>query len=101
MAKRGGAGAVILPYGVESIEDVPADLALAIDHGYKILSWQENLTEEEMPPRWMWHLDWELEIHFEELDAIRRAKYGSSSDDREEVPMMKNDDPALKERFGK
>ncbi len=101
MAKRGGAGAVLLPFGVNSIEDIPADLASAIDHGYKVISWQENMSEEEVPPRWMWHLDWELEAWFEEVDAARKAKYGGDSDDREEVPLIKNDDPALRERFGR
>jgi hypothetical protein len=32
-----------------------------------------------MPPRWMWHLDWELENHFIKVDRIRDQKYGGSS----------------------
>jgi hypothetical protein len=95
-------GSVLFPQGVSSIEDVPADLALAIDHGFKILSWQENLQEEEMPPKWMWHLDWELEKWFEEVEIARKSKYNSNPDDNlEEVPMMANEDPELAERFGK
>lgn len=103
IAKKGGSGAILLPRGVSSIEDVPADLASAIEHGYKILDWQENLTEEEMPARWMWHLDWEIEKWFEEVRAVRAAKFGgnSDSDDREIVPMMKNEDPELAKRFGR
>lgn len=102
MAKRGIAGAVVLPLDVESVEDLPADLALAIDHGFKIISWQENLMEEEMPPRWMWHLDWELETWFEEVETLRKQKYGGGSDESlEEASMMRNDDPSIKERFGK
>lgn len=91
----------MLPRGVSCVEDVPADLAMVIDHGFKILSWQENLQEEEMPPKWMWHLDWELEKWFEEVDVLRKAKYSGQADDREEVPMMVNDDPEMAERFGR
>jgi len=103
IGKRGGAGAAILPMDVTSVEDIPADLTLVIDHGYKIISWQENLTEEEMPPRWMWHLDWELEKWFEEIDALRKSKY--AVDDREDTLMDQNEDPEVRkmkaERFGR
>ena len=99
LVKRSGAGSSILPVDVASVEDLPADLALALDHGYKILAWQENLQEEEMPPRWMWHLDWELEEWFKEIELIRKSKYGGETDDREEVDMMKNSDPEINERF--
>ena len=92
----------MLPRGVSCIEDVPADLALAIDHGHKILNWQENLMSEEMPPKWMWHLDWELEKWFEEVEISRKSKYDGGPDDSlEEVPMMRNEDPELAERFGR
>lgn len=86
------------------MEDAPADLVAAIEHGLKILNWHENLQEEELPPKWMWHLDWELERWFEEVDALRKQKY-SGSDDRDEVPLVENDDPEarkmIKERFGR
>lgn len=49
----------------------------------------------------MWHLDWELETWFEEVEILRKAKYGQSADDREEVEMMKNEDPSIAERFGR
>lgn len=102
-AKRGGNGSVLLPRGVTSVEDLPADLASAIAHAYSILNWQENLTEEEMPPRWMWHLDWELEQWFEEVDIARQAKYnvGDSDSGDEQAKMVKNEDPELKSRFGR
>lgn len=103
IAKRGGNGSVLLPKGVSSVEDLPADLASALSHAYLILSWQENLPEDEIPPRWMWHLDWELERHFEEVEIARRQKYGTASDDGElEGPnVLVNDDPEIKRRFGR
>jgi hypothetical protein len=52
---------------------------LAIDHANRILSWQENLTSDEMPERWKWHLDWEIEEHFKILKIKREEKYSSSS----------------------
>lgn len=97
MCKRGGSGVSILPRGVTSVEDIPSDLANAIDHGYKILSWQENLQENEMPPRWMWHLDWELEEWFKGVEAARK----NPTDDREETVLERNEDPEIAERFGR
>lgn len=34
-----------------------------------------------MPPRWMWHLDWELEKWFDEVKRIRDRKFNISSND--------------------
>lgn len=79
---------------------MPADLSLAIDHAHRIIMWQENLPQEEMPARWMWHLEWELDEWFENVDQKRKEKYGGD-DDREQVDLMKNDDPSMKERFGR
>lgn len=30
-----------------------------------------------MPPKWMWHLEWELETHFDEIEQIRKSKYST------------------------
>lgn len=59
-------------------ETVPHDLHNAIDHALRILSWYENLPSDEMPPSWMWCLDWEVDAHFKRVDAERKAKYGGS-----------------------
>lgn len=61
-----------------SIETVPHDIHSAVEHALRVLSWQENLVDDEMPPRWMWHLDWELETHFIKVEKIREQKYGGS-----------------------
>jgi len=60
------------------VEYVPHDFHAAVDHAMKILSWQENLPSDEMPPHWMWNLDWELKDHFIKVESDRRTKYGGS-----------------------
>jgi hypothetical protein len=63
-----------------------------------ILSWQENLTKDETPPRWMWALDEDLNEHFQRVKEERDRKYGTGSDDddddrheRPSGPMLKNE----------
>ena len=68
----------MLPVGA-NVETAPADLVLCIDHAMRILGWQENLAEDEMPEHWKWHLDWEIEEHFKQVKIQREAKYGTSS----------------------
>lgn len=50
----------------------------AIAHAHRVLSWMENLTEDEMPEEWRWPLDWEIEKWSDELKAIRAEKYGGA-----------------------
>jgi hypothetical protein len=73
---------------------------MALEQAYRITNWQENLGKDEMPPKWMWHLEWELTAWFEEIERLREEKYGGSGKD-EEAPMMRNQDPDVKSRFGK
>jgi hypothetical protein len=65
-------------------ENVPHDLHNAVEHALRVLSWYENLPSDEMPPNWMWCLDWEIERHFERVDAERKAKFGDNSGSAEE-----------------
>lgn len=67
---------------------MPFDLYKVIEHAHNILLWQENLTEEETPPEWMWSVDHELEVWFEQIKVARDEKYGAHKD---EVPMMTNE----------
>lgn len=53
---------------------------MAIGHANMILSWEENLAEDEMPPRWMWHLPWEIKAHMEKVVSDRKAKYERGAD---------------------
>lgn len=50
-----------------------------LSHALFILSMQENMPADEMPPRWMWHLDWEIETHMKLLKSKREAKYGGGN----------------------
>lgn len=95
-AKSAGGGSSLLPRGLDSIQDIPWDLSLAIDHAIRVCSWQENLIGKEMPPQWMWPFEDELELWFERVDAQRKEKYGGGSDDDETSPMMSNE---FSERF--
>lgn len=69
----------------------------AVNHAHVILGWQENLSNDETPPEWMWALDDELEKWFEEVEETRKEKYGTGgrSDDARSndtvVPMMQNE----------
>lgn len=101
MAKTGGNGLSLLPPG-STVQDIPHDLHVAIEHAYRILNWQENLEESEMPQPWMWHLEWELEAHFETVAAERKLRYGggtSSVDDEPEEPIGGYDENVYASRF--
>jgi len=79
------------------VSEIPTDLSLAINHALRIVSWQENLMTEEMPPVWMWPLEWELDLWFEDVQRQRELRYNpDGADDREEPEMMHNE---LADRF--
>lgn len=85
VAKSAGSGHVLYPEG-HTAETIPHDLHSAIEQAMRILNWQENLPSDEMPPRWMWSLDWELEVHFSDVERKREDRYnnpGSTSDSGE------------------
>jgi hypothetical protein len=50
---------------------------MAISHAQTILSWQDNLLSEDMPPEWMWPLSDELEGWFEDVKKRQEERYGS------------------------
>lgn len=67
---------------------------MAIEHANRVITWQENLLEDEMPPSWMWHLDTELEAWFDDVAAKRKERYGGGGgdDDRDvDGPAMDNE----------
>ena len=53
------------------------------------------MTSDEMPPRWMWHLDWELEIHFNRIDQAREDKYSGGSGGSSSSSDSIDDEPAV------
>lgn len=54
-----------------------------------VLNWHENRPSKEIPPRWMWHLDHEINTWFERLEEERGSPSPTGRQD-EEAPMMQN-----------
>lgn len=77
-ARATGSGHLIWPKGT-TIESVPHDFVTALDQAIRVCSWMENLPSDEMPPSWMWPLDWELKTHFDRVKEERDRKFGSSA----------------------
>lgn len=90
------AGSLSFLFGEDSFADVSFELFTAFQHASLILAWQENLESHEVPPEWMWPFGDELAEWFEEVRLVREAKFGGSSDGRDEVPMVENE---LSSRF--
>ena len=86
MFRDGGSITSIFPSGVDSVENIPSDFIFVLSHSLRVLSWQENLMDDERPPEWMWGFEDELEIWFEEVDRARKEKYKSGSSDDDELP---------------
>lgn len=63
-----------------TIETAPVDFIVAFNQAVKINSWFENLASDEIPPHWMWELDWELDLHFKRVKEERDKKYGTGDD---------------------
>lgn len=81
VARSTGGMEALIPVGCSNFADIPADLMLVIDHSLRILNWQENLMDDEMPPKWMWHLDSELETHFAVIKEKRKSPSSPRSSD--------------------
>lgn len=76
----------------QSILEVSSDLMTAVNHCRTVHGWEDNLSGEEMPPRWMWPFPEELSEWFEEVQMARDKKYNinSNSDDDSGSDMAKN-----------
>lgn len=78
-AKTGGDIGIVFPADT-TLETIPSDLMLAVNHALRVIAWQENAQEEaDVPPRWMWTLENELEAYFLRRKREKEAKYGVSS----------------------
>lgn len=82
---------LLWPEGVTSVEQVPDQLTNAINHAVRIISWMENYSEEEMPPKWMWHLEHELEPWFNSVKSKRDRDRAGPEEAREEGEYMTNE----------
>lgn len=91
MAKELGNIAFLLPEGASSVLDAPADLVRAIQFSTRVLAWQEDLLEEEMPPKWMWLYEDELTPWFEEVMRNRKAKFSTDTPSSGEGEMVENE----------
>lgn len=85
----------------DNILDTPHDLVLAVNTALTVLSWFENLPEDEQPPRTIWWSEELLEEWFDGIRERRNKKYGvgrpkTPYDDAEDVPMTRNE---LAEQF--
>lgn len=89
VAKDSGDGRFLWPKGCETIEEVPDELLRVIEHAQNVLSWHENLMSEDIPPKWMWHLPDQLDLHFKMVEDKRGKKDGGSDDGG--VPLDRNE----------
>lgn len=91
--KMSGSLHLLWPEGVTSVEQVPDALTNAINHAVRIISWMENYTDEETPPKWMWHLEHELEPWFAEVKRVKNQQNSSSGyeEAKEEGEYMSNE----------
>lgn len=64
---------------------------MAIAHATTILGWFEHLSEEDMPPEWMWHIGHELERHFDHVKERRKSGARDDDDDQPAGPMIQNE----------
>lgn len=60
----------------------------AIELADRVCGWLENLPSEEMPPRWMWTVDRELDNHWKWVEAERKKpakdRHNDGTDDFDE-----------------
>lgn len=73
-----------------TVDEVPVDLLRAIGHANKILSWYENMSDDDIPPEWMWVFDELLEEWFDDIRKARTSDTGPTVK-HTEVPMMENE----------
>lgn len=86
----GGDFSAIFPDGVVQ---APYTLVMAVNTALTVLSWFENLPEEEQPPRHIWYDDEQIADWFRDVRASRKqnVKRRSSYNDAEDAPMSDNE----------
>ena len=91
---------MLWPRGAKTMEDVPAELLGAIDHALLVLNWHENsIDKEEIPPQWMWHLDWELKDWWKKVEERRKDKYSGHDDSEKKAILEDREENVFAERF--
>lgn len=86
LARNTGGASTLFAPGVSNVNEMSQDFFSAMHHANTILSWQENLTKDEVPPPWMWPFPEHLEEWFTEVEFMREQRYGGgeSYDDLEQ-----------------
>lgn len=77
-----------------TIDKAPYDLVYAISEGLTVLSWFENLPDDEQPPRHIWWSDELINEWFRNVKEKRKKgskKKGSSYEEADDVPMSQNE----------
>ena len=81
------------------METAPADFIDVLNHALTIVNWMENLPSDEMPDKWKWHLDWEIESHFQFVKEQRDKKYGTQNSGDSSEPAESYDSNVYASRF--
>ena len=87
----GGDAAQFFPDGVQN---GTYDVLLALNYGLMVLSWYENLPDEEQPPREIWWSEELLDEWFEKVKVERgsgRKKKRSPYEEADDAPMSENE----------
>ncbi len=75
IARDFGTIAELYPPGITDLREVPAMWFDAIRRALTFISWQENLEEEEQPPRSIWLDPDKLADHFAQVKQRRKEKF--------------------------
>jgi hypothetical protein len=94
--RQGGNGALLWPVGVTSIEEVPWDLAEAVNQAQRILDWYESSLEEDIPPQHLWPFSAEVSDWFAGVRIRKRREREDMNDPDLASGMTENDDPRIR-----
>ena len=86
----------LFPKGITRLYDLPFTIFHAIRTALVFLSWEVNLSREEMPPRKIWLDNDRLEAWFREVEANRERKAKGEGD-----TMSMPQNALLKQMFGR
>lgn len=89
------------PEGVTHAYDLPWNFVTMWQQAMMIIGWQENLSDDDMPPRVIWGDSKKLEAHF----ALLKKKWSGKSDEVDKPygsfdDAIKGRDVQVKNRFG-
>ena len=76
------------PDGVTHAFDLPWNFVSAWQQAITIMNWQENLADEDMPPKHIWRDSEKLEAHFKQI----KSKWKGKGEQDLDAPMGSFDD---------